>query len=290
VTSIADARPATAQAMSPAMARSLDAVNSVLPWCAFGLGTPATAGDWDSCAEALADPDYFRRWQRDLAGWLQREHGVGPPITAAGYVMGLYAAVFGTLGGALFQMARRVPSLAPENLAFRMDPDSLRPCEVILLDRSFRCLADDPAAGSPEATVVADERRLAAALRAEVAGHGAAFVAALRPSVRFGRHMLWAAVTDALDRGVWRVAAERGEHEQGAADAALVLPARLAPFTSGSTVRRLRAPDGRWHWTRARQSCCFYYKLPGVDQPCVTCPRLSDRQRAELLGRSGREI
>jgi hypothetical protein len=272
----------TATGAVPSLTSSLTLVDEVIPWCSFRLGVPRDDG-WIRCDQALSDSDFFPTWQRRLASRMRQDYGEVPQTTPAGYVMGWYAGLFGYLGGALFQTARRVASLAPHNLAFRLDPVLCRPSDVALLDAQFCCLPDDPAAGTAKTVVVPDAQALAAALRAEVAAHGASFVRAYRPSVRFGRRMLWAAVTDALDRGVWQPAAQRGDPGLGAADAALVLPSRLPPFTSASTVHRLRAGDGQLHWTRVRQSCCFYYKLPGVEHPCLTCPRLSPAQRAELL-------
>jgi len=276
-------------AAAPALAPSLAALDAAVSWCSFRLGMPprgvaacparpgarpaGETGGWIRCSDALAVPAFFPRWQEELRARMAQAYATVPPVTPAGYVMGWYAGMFGYLGGTLFHLHRRVPSLAPEHLAFRLDPVQRRPVEVALLDDAFGCLPADPAAGAAAATVLPDDSALAAALRAEVAAHGERFVAAYRASSRFGPHTLWGAVTDALDRGVWHAAHQRGDDAAGASDAALVLPRRLPPFTSGSTIR---AEGGRW--TRTRQSCCFYYKLPGVQSPCSTCPRLAHRR------------
>jgi FhuF 2Fe-2S C-terminal domain len=272
---------------------SLAEVAGLISWCSYRLGplpeeladpSAALSGGWLRCSDALDDGGFFAAWQRSLADRMAQGYGVVPPVTPAGYVMGWYCGMFGFLGGMLFHRARRVPSLAPENLAFRVDPVSCRPAEVAVLDGAFGCLPSDPAGDVPGTTVLPDDGALAAMLRAEVAAHGERFVAAYRGAARFGSHTLWGAVTDALDRGVWHLAHLRGEDAAGAADAALVLPApALAPFTSGSTIRGLRGPSGRLHWTRTRQSCCFHYKLPGVQGPCATCPRLTVDQRLRRL-------
>ena len=62
-------------------------------------------------------------------------------------------------------------------LAFRCHPDEEYPESVALLDTRFWCLPDDPAAGHPDATVVADLPALAAVLRAQVRAHGEEFPA-----------------------------------------------------------------------------------------------------------------
>ena len=269
------------------LAASLAGVDALVPWCSFRLELPAgvaladasaavDGGGWLRCSDVLDDagaagrPPFFVRWQHALGQRMARQYGAAPAVTAAGYVMGWYCGVFGQLGGMLFHTARRVPRLDPERVAFRLDPVHCRPAEVALLDPRFRCLPIDRDADG--GTALPDEPSLAAALRAEVARHGARFVTAYRGASRFGRRTLWGAVTDALDRGVWHAARLRGDDESGAADAALVLPCLLAPFTSGSTIRAERDGTGQVRWTRTRQSCCFHYKLPDAGV-CSTCPR-----------------
>lgn len=268
---------------APPLAMSLDEVRRTIPWCTFRLATAVT-GPWVRCSEALADPSFFPNWQRDLGAKMAQGRAEVPPVTPAGYIMGWYTGIFGYLGGTLFHLARRVPSLAPESLALRMDPQRCRPVEVAMLDHSFSCLPGDPAAGSAEATVLPGLAPLAQRLRQEAAAHGTRFVQSYRRSSRFGIHTLWGAVTDALDRGLWHAAHVHGRDAAGAADARLVLPGQAAPFTSASTIRTVFGRDGRPHWTRTRQSCCFHYKLPDVGAACVTCPRLSEEQRCRLLG------
>lgn len=280
------------------IASSLAAVDELITWCSFRHGQPPLRrppahaalerGEWVLCSDALADELFFPTWHALLARRLAGQYGSAPAQTPPGYVMSWYAGLFGYLGGALFHLARRVPSLAPQDIAFRLDTRLRRPAEVALLASSFACLPGDPAIhrdSAPaegteiaELTVVPDEQSLAAVLRARVAAHGERFVTAFQPSARFGRRTLWGTVTDSLDGGLLYAGRARGEPAAGAADAALVLPSRIPPFTSASTVRHIQG-----HWTRERQSCCFHYKLPGVERPCATCPRLSDLQRTRLL-------
>jgi ferric iron reductase protein FhuF len=143
---------------------------------------------------------------------------------------------------------------------------------VTLLSDRFACVAGDPGAHLAEATAVPDAARLAAVLRGRYAVHAARFLTALGPDVRLGGRTLWASATDVLDGACWRVGQSLGDEGAGAADAALVLPAALPPFTSASTLRR--GEDG---WTRRRDSCCFHYVLRDGMGTCATCPRLSAR-------------
>jgi hypothetical protein len=233
------------------------------------FGLPADRGDWQLCSDLLADPSGFDVWRKLLDQWLIDAYGETSDRATAGYVMGWYLGVPGGLAGLLFHSARRVPSLRPADLAFRIsDDDRPHVAGIALLSDEFTCLPSDPSSNHPAATVVADEAALAAMLRAKYTAHAAQFVGAFGPTVRLGRRMLWSAATDALDKGAWLAGRICGDEATGVADAAMLLPARMEPFTSAST---LRFEDGEW--TRSRQSCCFTYVLPGAEA-CDACPRV----------------
>ena len=136
-----------------------------------------------------------------------------------------------------------------------------------MLGDEFWCLPTDPASATPGATVVRDERALAAVLRARYTAHAARFVEAYAPLSRFGRRTLWATATDALDSALW------GRGRQGSPDGAtLVLDQRYPPLTSASTVRLVEPGE----WTRRGGSCCFSYLLP-AESECDGCPRTCSR-------------
>lgn len=236
------------------------------------VGVTTDSSDWVNCASLLSDTTLFDGWRAELAGWLTDRYGAAPERTTAGYVMTWYLSVPGYLAALLFHHERRVPSLRPEHLAFRLARPRPHPDSIAVLDRRFVCLPDDPAAGTPDATVVPDERALAAVLRGRFTAHAARFVGAFAPSVRFGRHTLWAAATDALDDSMLLAGRYGGDEGAGVVDGALLLPGRLAPLTSGSTMRP--AGDG---WTRRRESCCFHYLLECGKGPCSTCPRVQPK-------------
>ncbi|WP_460406494.1 (2Fe-2S)-binding protein [Actinophytocola sediminis] len=192
--------------------------------------------------------------------------------------MAWYLSVPGYVAALLFHHERRVPSLRPEHLAFRTTRPRPHPESTALLDPRFVCLPDDPAAGTPDATVVPDEGALAAVLRGRFTAHAARFVAAFAPTVRFGRHTLWAAATDALDDSMLLAGRYGGDEAAGVVDAALLLPERLSPLTSGSTMRPVAGAAGEpVSWTRRRESCCFHYLLEHGKGPCATCPRVLPR-------------
>ncbi|ASR38353.1 iron-sulfur protein [Prauserella marina] len=236
------------------------------------------AESWWRCSDLLANPETFLEWRRRLGAWLLAEHGAQDARTTAGYIMSWYLRVPAYLGALLLHHERRVPSLRPEELAVRIaDHGRPEPVGLAALGGSFYCLPLDPGSARPEATVVADERALAAILRARYTAHAARFVRAYGKVSPLGSRMLWAAATDALDTSLWWAGRDGGDEGAGVADAALVLGSRFAPLTSASTLHMGETEAGKG-WCRMRESCCFSYLLPQQDE-CAECPRLRKRAR-----------
>lgn len=260
---------------------SLVTVNAAQNLMALRFGTPSASevtGDvrgWHECEDVLTDQGILDRWHDEQRAWLHAEYGEAPDRTAAGSIKSWYLQVPATVGALLFHYERRVPDLRAEGLCFHVSSAGKpKPDVVALRSEGFACLPDDPAADTPEATVVESDDALAALLRARYAAHAARFVAAYRPPVRFGRHALWGAATDALDVALWKAGKQGGNEGAGIADAALVLPDRVEPFTSASTMHTT-LDDGEPRWTRRKESCCFHYLLDNGKGPCATCPRRS---------------
>lgn len=275
------------------LAASVAAVDRAVEWMSFRLmdspGAPWILDEqWPPCEQrtgcdqALSDPSFFTKWRGRVAQRLAEQHAHVPEQTTAGYVLQWYLLIPTYLGAMLFHSARRVPSLHPRQLGFRLDPAWLQ--EVALRPGRFWCLPDDPDAGHPDAVRVPDVAALGAVLRREVVAHAARFLKVYSPLVRFGRHTQWATVTDMLDSALLRAGRSFGSAQAGAVDARLVLAQREDPLTSASTTCEVTDEHGRTHWTRRRDSCCFFYALPGIEHPCVSCPRVSDAERARILG------
>ena len=250
--------------------------------------------DWIECDQALSDPAFFARWRAKVARWLAEQHAVPTPAavpekTTGGYVLQWYLIVPSYLGALLFHSARRVPTLAPRQLLFRLGSAALR--EVALRPGRFWCLPGDPDAGHPDAVPVPDEAALATVLRDQVIAHASRFLFVYGSQVRFGRRTQWATVTDVLDSGLLLAGRAFGSPQAGASDARLVLgssqpPAQNVPYkplTSASTICQLTDDRGRTHWTRRRGSCCFLYALPGIERPCASCPRVCEADRTRIF-------
>jgi hypothetical protein len=245
------------------------------------FGQPVVHGaegpGWTRCADV--DAGFVTRWEHDVAAEHVREYGRSHPSAAAGYVLGWYAGIPAGLGGALFRLDRRVPRLHRSAVAFRLAPEAY-PEASALLDGRFWCLPDDPGAGHPDATVVADEAALAAVLRAEVRGHADAFLATYPAHGRLPRRALLGAFTDGIDTGLWLGGDPAPDRLP--AEAALVLPAGSSPLLA-STIAVLVDGRGRRHVDRRTLSCCYYFKVDPAAGPCGTCPRITAAERLRQL-------
>ena len=138
------------------------------------------------------------------------------------------------LGGALFRLARRVPRLDRDAVAFRLAAEAY-PDAYALLDARFWCLPTDPAADHPDATAVADEPALAAVLHAQVRAHADAFLAEHPSRGRLPRRALLGAFTDGVDTGLWL--GGDPTPERLLPDAALALPAEPVPAAGVDAAR-----------------------------------------------------
>lgn len=263
---------------SGGLAATLARVSAETEWLTVRLGLPDGAEGWTGMADL--DPTYLRAWERETARRHDAAYGRCEPVAAAAYVLSWYAGLPGEVGGACFALARRVPRLTPDVLALHRHPTEAHPDGVALLDGAFWCLPDDPAAGDPAATVVADEAALAAVLRAEVRDHADRFLAWYSPGARLPRRSLLGAFVDGIDVGLWMGA--RRTHrpvDRIPAAAAEVLPGGTPEFRDGSTLYLLRDARGREHLTRERVACCYYYRLAADGRACFTCPRTDPADR-----------
>jgi hypothetical protein len=151
-------------------------------------------------------------------------------------------------------LERRVPLLAPHQLAFSEDRDG-----ATAAVSAFACLPDDPVLGAPgaEAEVehsteprpaagpsacpVADEAALRAALRQALVGHLAPLLDSFRPLLRRGPHTLWGLVADDLVEGLWYIGSLLGHEAEAVAALRALLPGgtATAPLSGAAAFRRI---------------------------------------------------
>jgi ferric iron reductase protein FhuF len=233
--------------------------------------------EWFNCAELLRDPAQFKQWQTTLSQWLFDNYAMAPVRTTASYIMTWYFHMPAFLGALLLHHERRVPTLHPEEMSFRLSTQRPNPDAMAISGTQFYCLASDPESMDETATVVANEQALAAVFRARYTAHAAQFITAYTKVSPFGARTLWAAATDALDNSLWLTGKHAGAEGEGVANASLVLDRKYPPLTSASTLRLEEKSDGQRKWFRRRESCCFSYLLP-QEAECENCPRVCPKR------------
>ena len=169
-------------------------------WLTVEFGEPEGEG-WLRCSDV--DATVIAHWESCVTDRHREWYGRDDPMASSGYVLGWYADVAPTAGALSFLLDRRVPNLGRDALAFRRYAGVEFPDAIALLDPHFWCLPDDPAADHADATVVSDQRALAAILRAQVRRHADDFLATYRPGARLPRRNLLGAFFDCLDGGFW---------------------------------------------------------------------------------------
>jgi hypothetical protein len=249
-------------------------------WLTVEFGEPEGDG-WLRCSDV--DATVIGSWEACVADRHREWYGRDDSMTSSGYVLNWYADVAPSAGALSFLLDRRVPNLDRDALAFRRYAEVEYPDAIALLDSSFWCLPDDPAADHADATVVSDQQTLAAILRAQVRRHADDFLATYRPGARLPRRHLLGAFFDSLDDGFWISDSAGVAQQDYVAAARLVLPGPTEQFLDGSTYHVLVDDSGCEHLTRRRVSCCFYFKVAEDGSACTTCPRMSDAERAKRL-------
>ncbi|MFJ6843481.1 (2Fe-2S)-binding protein [Streptomyces griseoluteus] len=272
---------ATASPLTAAYARLGEVFPGLTVTVAQDPAHPLPTGDgWvtaDGLAAGGAQLDSFLAW--DDAQVL-RDHGRrGRPDVIAGFGLHRYAWPACLLITVPWFLHRRVPRLPVADVAYHRTEG-----RMTVRPGAFACLPDDPAAGLPEAVVVADEEALRAEVRAAVAEHLEPVLGGFGPRMRRRGRALWGMATDEIVEGLWYLASLFGEGEERRAmrELELLLPGTTRPYAGSAAFRELTGPDGAPLATRDRVSCCMFYTLRPEDT-CATCPRTCDSDRVARL-------
>ncbi|MEW2408965.1 (2Fe-2S)-binding protein [Streptomyces griseoviridis] len=214
---------------------------------------------------------------------IRRDHGTrARPDVTASFGLHRYAWPVSLLITVPWFLLRRVPRYPVTQVSYDRTVPELAMGRLAVRAAGFACLPDDPAAGRPEARVVADEEALDAEVRAAVAEHLEPVLAAFGPKMRRRGRALWGMATDEVVEGLWYVAGLLGEEARATAELKRLLPGATLPFVGSAAFRELATPTGRRLPTRDRASCCLFYTLRPEDT-CVTCPRTCDADRIAKL-------
>ncbi|MET8545636.1 (2Fe-2S)-binding protein [Kitasatospora sp. NPDC004799] len=256
-------------------------------------GPPRRGDGWLPAADLATRPEAVRELiAHDARQGLARYGRPLRPDVAAGFGLHRFVWPVSLLFTLPWFLERRVPLLAPADVALRRHPEAV---ELAVRPAEFGCLPEDPAAGSEQARTVPDEPALAAALRSALGAFLAPVLTAFGPEARRGPRVLWAMATDAVVEGLWYAGGLLGERERARVELSALLapgepldPARTpgagdrpapapAPFTPGAGFAP-PAPgdDGAPAPDRSRASCCLVYTADPRDM-CAGCPRVTRR-------------
>lgn len=165
------------------------------------------------------------------------------------------------------------------------------PAAIVMLTHDALLLSNDSDVYLPAPRT---ERRLAARITtpdgvapASPGTFAHSIIATLQPVVeavhartRRGRHALWGTVTDMVAAAFHRVGDHLGRSSQ-ARELASALIDSSPTLVGGANWHDVIWPGGTKH-TRIRNICCLWYQTPGGDL-CLTCPRITDQHRRDLL-------
>lgn len=255
-----------------------------LSWAEIHYTVPEKAAGWIRCSDV--DNRAIAEWEKCVTTMLTRDFHQHHALASASYVLDWYAGIPSYIGGLAFGLARRVPRLDRQSLAFHRHPTDAYPDGIALLASQFWCLPEDSASQHPDATVVDTEEKLAEIVRGQVRAHADDFLSSYRSGSRLPRRHLVGAFFDGLDTGVRMQSTEPADetrYRRILRDARLVLPGAVPEFADATTLELLQDDKGRQHLTRKRISCCFYFKVSEGGIACATCPRTSPSERLQRL-------
>jgi len=219
------------------------------------------------------------------------EHPQAERRVAGSFLLGNYAWYVPAAAIGAFVAERRVPELAPDNVALRYstytwEEDGER-CEAMRLDvrflsERFAALPDDAAAGANHVLVLPDEDALRDWLRTSIEAHMTPLIEAITARTHLGRRAQWNLAADA----VAAMFLHAGQHLNSIAtaqrDGLALVKAAGSPLRNRDTGYVTVEAAGHCETFRTRGGCCLYYRVkPGEN--CSTCVLRPAAERIEKL-------
>jgi hypothetical protein len=210
---------------------------------------------------------------------------------AGAFFVGHYAwyLAAAAIGGYLAE--RRVPDLAPANVALRyatfiweqggVTGESER-IDVRFLSGRFAALAGDPAAGHSDTLALPDEGALREWLRQALESHIERLVEAIVARTRLGWRAQWNLVADACASLFSQAGEHLGAAERGRAEGLCFIKAPGSPMQASPTSFTTLECNGHQDTFMERGGCCLYYRV-GEGQNCLTCPLQPEAERRQRM-------
>lgn len=189
----------------------------------------------------------------------------------------------------VFLSASRVPDLSPAAISYTF-ADYGYPLDITFRTPRFTALPDDPVAGHPDVTVVADEAELCAVLQRELGGHIAGPLQAMRArGARVGMGTIQRTAREACLSALCSAEAKLGRLAEMPADIAAIF--RTGGAENPLLLRTLpviaQNPTGSGGRAASVEltTCCLRFRLPGRGT-CPACPNQPPDERARRMAES----
>ena len=249
---------------------TLERAASLSDYLEVSLGTP-TGEDWFTPAACFDDEGVLETlWTRTAGAAGTGERAYLKQSVFGSYIWGLTVSGLST-----YLLDRRVPDLSAKNTVLHVDKQGWVDALALVTPR-FACLPDDPAAGDPHVTVVADLDALRRFyLRTLLEEHVGAFMEVMKSRYKYGRRAMQETLADRIVGTLIWLLKEQGEKERIGGEVEAF--SSLLPFKTRAGV--LEVPfEGCCELFSKRASCCLSYRLPQYGY-CTSCPLQSEKER-----------
>jgi hypothetical protein len=210
---------------------------------------------------------------------------------AGAFFVGHYAWYLAGAAICAYLAERRVPDLAPQNVALRYSTYTWRAgdqsgeaetIEACFASGRFAALADDPAAAHPNAVLLPNASALLDWLRQALEQHMTPLIDAVQACTRLGKRAQWNLVADSCARLFQHAGKQLGDEAYGCAEGLAFIQAPASPMRASQTRYLALECNSHRDTFVERGGCCLYYRVePG--QNCVTCPLRPAEERRQLL-------
>ncbi|MFT4039064.1 MAG: hypothetical protein QM692_12840 [Thermomicrobiales bacterium] len=266
---------AVAGAAAPLM-QTFARVRAGNPWLQVHIEAPRNCPVCDLAA-LLDDDSLIRDEQFAL---MPKHYGTDDPDILARFYFGSFCYMLASATVSAFAVDRRAPVLHPERLRVALGSTG-RPEALVLPDAAFWCLPDDPAAGHPDARVIADEATLRALLLDRLSEMFALMIAVTRRRARVGARALWISAAETCASTLVDGLPPEVTQEQAQAAVQTLIGTPGVPLRAKPEVITLHAA-GRPRLMLLGDDCCTNFKIPG-ETYCESCPHLPREQRIASL-------
>jgi hypothetical protein len=221
------------------------------------------------------------------------EHPQMEDRTRGSYFIGEYTWYVFAAAVAAYLIERRVPSLAPEHIALRIqrytwhhegESGEAGRLEVRFLVPDFTCLPHDPIAVLPHAQIAADQDSLRDQMRHALEAHMQPLIERVYEATKLSRNAQWLLVADSCAAMFLHLGQALEDSERAQREGMAFIHAPHSPMNNDKTCYITLDYQGHCETFRAHGGCCRYYTVSesGKDY-CTTCVLRKPEDRDQRL-------